>query len=310
MKKNMHFVVAVVVNIVLAGCASTPKEGPTAIKTFADANTEASTAVANAFQLVNQAHYSAQSTSFLRDFETATQPPEFKRFLSQESIDVRANVFSQLSVYSALLVDLSGEKPLANLDKATDDLGKQLNGFKIDGKESLTSPEISAGIATSLNGIGRSIIEKRRTEGIAQVAKEADPRVQNICALLLQDIANLQSQLRIENTKITDDYFQYLRENIVVQPKTVGSPKVAALNPIQKRDEIEKIGKLASQGMYSEDFLAQLVPMIKALGAVHSAIANEYGESATSRQMAANFYQEVRRVRQMYFDLRKKLEGE
>ena len=291
----------------LSGCAVSPPGGNHAVHTFAAANSEASGAVMNAFMQVNEAHYAAQGARFLRNFDRKTDMPEFTRFISQESIDTRARVFEQLALYSAALIDLSGDDKLVAMDDAIGKLGAGLASFQISAGGEL-SGGTSATVQSALNALGRQLIERRRSIAIKAAAAEADPHVQAICSALLQDMATLMAALRQQNAAFAADQYQYLRTSLAETRAGAGQIQLVSLNLIQKRGEIQRVADLTQRGMYSEDFLYQLTPMIKAMAEAHAALAATYQNGATPRQAAEHFLNEVRRVKALHAALRHQLE--
>lgn len=287
----------------IAGCAS-PPQGHEAVQTFAAASSEASGAVVNAFMQVNDASYAAQSARFLRDYDTRPAMPDFTRFVSQASIDKRAQVFEVLAQYSAGLLDLTGEEPQAHMDTATRKLGESLTLLTVEGSSQLASTDASAALQAGLNALGRSLIERRRSAAISEAATSADPHVQRICSALLDDMALLGAALRQQNATMAQDQYQYLRTSMDAPRAPSGQAPMAPLNLIQKRDEILRVADLGRRGMYSEDFLHQLTPMIKAMAKAHTALTEKYQNGASRSEAARHFLNEVRRVKALHTSLR------
>lgn len=291
-----------VLAVTLTGCAAprltaTPSAAPDAIKTFADGAALSGKAVGDAFDLVNRSYYASQGASYLAGFNTALKPPALADFVPAASVTARVAVFDQLAEYAALLVDISGNDRGAALDSASSALATSMQSLRGSG-----ATDVSVNLATGINAIGALFLNGKRYDGAAAAAKAADPQVQTICRLMREDIATLRNQLHVSYVAALQDQFRYLKESLTPE-KSTAVVHLAALDAVQKRQEIERLVDVARQEKAGMAILDQLQTMIDSLGTAHAAIADAYGQSASARQKASAFLGAAKRLRQFHSGL-------
>lgn len=252
--------------IALCGCALSPLATRTAA--FSTVATATVTQTTNAYQLVNQTYIDAQIATLVATYDrTPFDATKIKDFLPAKDVEVRTKILDGLKQYATLLAEVSGDKPITDLETQTKAAGDSLvklqqddfKGFKIDSTEKDLA-------VTALSAIGAVLIEHERSRALPGILDKANKPIQDICKILEDDIgtvgkAGLASELHLDyDTQILDQQ-RFIREN------------ASSLSVDQRRIEIEKLPALVLAQHKSDEALAATSKSLAALASAHAALA-------------------------------------
>ena len=118
-------VAALVLLSFLSGCSLSPLAKRTA--DFSSAAAATSIDTASAYQIVERAHYDTEVATLVANYDTdGFHPEKIKPFLKPEDQETRTRILNGLTQYAETLAEVSGDQPLADVDKQAAVLGNSL----------------------------------------------------------------------------------------------------------------------------------------------------------------------------------------
>jgi hypothetical protein len=192
-------------------------------------------------------------------------------FIPPKDLKVRTQVLDGLKEYATLLAEVSGNKPITDLEteaKASGDTLTKLQqedfkGFKI------TPTEQNIAV-TAMAAIGAVLIEHERSRALPGILDKMNDPIQRICSILQSDIGT------DDKPGLTTELDKSYADQIAAEQKFIGdNPK---LSPEQKRTEIETIPKLVLAQEQSDQALAATSKSLADLARAHAALASTKGQ--------------------------------
>lgn len=284
--------------VFVAGCSVSPLTKRAV--TFSTAATAAATDTANAYQMVEDTYYQAQVASLVVSFdENGFDPNSIKAFMPEKDMEARTEVIEGLHEYAELLAEVSGDAPVTALNTQTQALGTALQNFSTDNLKSWAPPAADVNLAvTALNGLGRILIERKRSRALPGILDQMKKPIEDICALLQEDIGDpqksgLRNQLKNSYAELIRKQQQYIHKN------------EASMSAADKRAEIEKLPKLAASQAQSDRVLAKTQRELADMAKAHTALAEtaHQKESPTFRVLVAQLARDGEQLNDVYRSL-------
>ncbi len=250
----------------LSGCVLSPLASRTAA--FSTAATATVTQTQNAYQLVNQAYSDAQMATLVATYDTSGfDATKIKPFLPDKDLEVRTEVLAGLKQYATMLAEVSGDKPITDLETQAAAAGNGLvkleqddfKGFKIDDREKNLA-------VTAVVAIGGMLIEHERARALPGILDKMNKPIQDICAILQSDIGT------VGKPGLASALHRAYDSQIAAQQKFIDDNGVH-LSAAEKRTEIEVLPKLVQAQRQSDQALAATSNSLAALAAAHAALA-------------------------------------
>ncbi len=171
-------------SLVLAGCASlNALHGPT--QDFYDAATQLVSAetmlLSNLNASIARSYLDRTEANYLagRNIDLSAAPPQ----IPQPSIQVRVQAVQAVQLYAERLLDLTSGQPHANIDSYSEATAQS---FKKLAPNSVP-PNAVAGVTAAFTGIANVILDQQRYTTIVAAARDADPHLQALAALIRND---------------------------------------------------------------------------------------------------------------------------
>jgi hypothetical protein len=250
----------------ISGCALSPLAARTAA--FSTAANAAISQTTNAYQLVNQSYAEAQMAILVSTYDrTGFDAATIKPFLPDEDLEVRTTVLNGLQQYAALLAEVSGNQPVADMEAQATAAGTSLaslqqssfKSFKITGTEQNLA-------VTAVAALGRALIEHQRARALPAILDEMNKPIQDICTILQSDIGT------IGKPGLASALHRDYDDQIAAQRKFI-QDNSATMSADERRAEIEALPKLVLAQRQSDKTLAATAKSLAALAAAHAALA-------------------------------------
>lgn len=259
--------------LIVSGCAgSRLSQRATAFSSAASATT---LQVKTGYELVEQTYYEAQVAALVNRFDTqGFDPATIQPFLAEKDREARMDLLHGLEEYAEKLAEVSGDEPIAAVDKNAEALGNSLVALSEDagvpstsvGKLAIDAGTASQGAGTAIAALGHALIESRRARELPSLLKSMQQPVDQVCTLLEQDIGDsdktgLRNELKIKFDELIAAQHRYIVTNR------------AALSPEAKRAAIEKLPELALAEHRGDHALAETREALRKLAEAHDALA-------------------------------------
>ncbi len=261
-------VAALVLLSFLSGCSLSPLAKRTA--DFSSAAAATSIDTASAYQIVERAHYDTEVATLVANYDTdGFHPEKIKPFLKPEDQETRTRILNGLTQYAETLAEVSGDQPLADVDKQAAVLGNSLKDLSKSGalaplaKSADTELNIAA---AALDALGRALIEHRRDRKLPDILKQMKDPIQQICDLLWKDIGDPEkSGLR---NQLKNDYATLIRKqtDFITDSKN--------LTAGERRAAIAELPKMLAAQADGDRTLAATQDALKQLALTHAALAD------------------------------------
>jgi hypothetical protein len=283
------------VTATLSGCIASPLAKRSAA--FSTAATATITQTTNAYQLVNQAYQDSQTATLVATFDTAEfQSKNFHPFLPPADLAVRTQVLDGLQQYAALLAEVSGDQPIADLETQTKASGDALAKMQQDDFKSFKVSSDEQNIAeTAVVALGGLLIEHERARALPGILAKMNPPIQRICALLENDIGTVGS------AGLASSVHRHYDDQITAEQKYIRD-NTATMSAAERRAEIETLPRLVVAQRQADQALAATRKSLAALAAAHAALTDtrtqknapafelELSQMVQSAQSLSSFY--------------------
>lgn len=265
---------------VLAGCTISPLGRRTSNFSTAAATTAMETA--NAYEMVERTHYETEVAALVANYDRdGFQPEKIKPFLSVKDKETRTRILDGLTRYAETLAEVSGDRPLKEIDTQAKALGESLRDLSksdalapLGQSAHLSDTEMNIA-ATALDALGRALVNRRRSRELPGILKEMQEPIETICSLLEADIGDpeksgLRNQLR-------NDYATLIRKQ--TDYITDGKNLTAA----ERRAAIESLPRLTAAQRDGDKALEATQKALRQLARTHTALV----ESAAAKDAPA-----------------------
>lgn len=230
---------------------------------------------------------------------------DIKPLLTPAQLDARIEVLDGLRTYADSLVQLTGKPSKTETDalnSAASGVGASLKalsqtvstdlGTAVPGVSALTPAEANV-ISTAVRALGEYLQGQKIRGALPKVTQEMNQNVQTLCDLLRADVTALRRQADVDYTNLVETQNQFIQK------------EGAGLNPVQKRDEIERLISIAGQQKANDDLLQKLQDAIGKLALTHQALVSaahgdnpealsqRIAEAVAAGQELGNFYESL-----------------
>lgn len=230
---------------------------------------------------------------------------DIKPLLTSTQLDARIKVLDGLKTYADSLVEITDRHSRTDpdsLETAAAGLGASLKslsqtvttnlGTAMPGISAITGPEANL-VSTALLALGEYLQSRKIKGSLPKITEDMNPNVQTLCNLLDADVKVLRRQADVDDTNLVETQNQFIQK------------EGTSLNPIQKRNEIEKLVAIARQQKANDDLLQRLQEAIGKLGETHQALVaaahgnnsetlrEKISELVAAGQELGNFYRSL-----------------
>ncbi|MBS1822427.1 MAG: hypothetical protein JST61_10705 [Acidobacteria bacterium] len=252
--------------LLLAGCSLSPLARHTA--DFSSATTLVVDNSEDAFRAAVRLNDQAQASMLVARYDSAQplDPHQLKHLIDPEGLKARAQVLDGLRTYAQTVADLASGVSSTQLDDAATSAGTGLikMGAAISASTPVgidISPQQANAASTALKALGEFLTARKVKSSVPKIVQEMDPSVATICNLLISDIDTLRDQSG-------RDY-----EQLLAQQDSFIRRSGAALSPLERRAEIQKLPQILASKQATDDMLADLAGSVKQLALAHHALA-------------------------------------
>ena len=268
------------------GCSLSPLAKRTAA--FSVAATTATQQTENAYELVERTYEQAQVARLVRRYDAAGfDPATITPFLPEHDREVRVHVLKGLLAYAQLLADVSGDRPLHEMDTATTALAaslKDLPAAQLSAAH-LNTTDINIA-ATAIDELGRVLIERKRRRELPGILHRMQQPIETICTLLRADLGTgrgpgLRNQLATNYDDLIREQQNYITDNGHTMP------------PAERRAEIRALPALVLEQKEGEAALSATGEALGDLARAHTALAETAG-----KKDAPSFHAALARLRE------------
>jgi hypothetical protein len=258
-------------SVLATGCSLTPLAKHTAA--FSIAAGQVINSSEDAYRAANQLRQEEQVAAAVRDYDTNPKWSPYtdtKPLLTTEQLNARITVLDGLKAYADSLVQITGSQSSKDLNSAAAGVGSNLKALSstaaTDLKNSVpNAPVMSAaeanGVSTAVRALGDYLIARRVKGSLPKVTQDMNPVIKKLCELLNSDITALRRQADVDYQTLIEQEDQFIRH-----PAT-------PLDPVEHRNEIGKLIKLANQQKANDELLAKLQVALHTLDLTHQALA-------------------------------------
>lgn len=261
--------------VLLSGCGLSP------LAKHASAFSTATTAVIDhsedAYRTANELHVKEQLQHSIYSYDYAAENlmvdprKEFPPLYTPEEMDARLKILEALKAYADSLVELTGtpsKQQSDALDEAASGVGQNLQGLSSTLKKNFSkvpaiSGEEAAGFSTALKALGEYLQARKVKKSLPKVTAEMDGYVKSLCVLLQADVAVMRSQADSDYNNLLTDQNQFMLHY--------------KLNPVERRDVVEKLIATMGRKRQADQFYAQLDSTVGKLYMTHHALAAAAG---------------------------------
>ena len=255
----------------LTGCSLSPLAKRTAA--FSTAATTATQQTENAYQLVERTYQEAQVARLIRRYDTAGfDPASIRPFLPEHDRQVRTRVLKGLLAYAQLLADVSGDRPVHDMDAATASLASSLKGVSAAQLSSAHLTTTDAGMAAdAVEALGRALVEHKRRRELPGILRRMQEPIVTICTLLQADLGSADGPgLR---NQLATNYDDLIREQ-----KNDLEANEHVMTLAERRAGIASLPALVLEERRGEAALAATSETLGDLARAHSALADTAGK--------------------------------
>jgi hypothetical protein len=248
---------------VYISCA--PTLPSTQIKSFSLATEEVTSQAVRGYELLDESTIERKIVNIANDPGADIDDNSFQGILNYDKdLTVRLKMISLLRDYAKGLGELSTANFSEDIDKASKDLYGALAGLKetleASGKGIGISKDNLSIIATAVNAIGKTIVEKKRREAIKAIVKNSDPAVQKSADLLEEEIPSFGDFVKDNYLTVATDYtdaYQSRAEQLTFE---------------ERMESIKTIQQLYNRAEAARGFYNQFRIAAGKLGEAHSSL--------------------------------------
>src|ERR1035437_7552809 len=189
--------------------------------------------------------------------------------LSPEALQTRVRILDALKAYSQSLTEVTAGLASPALTTAATATGTNLKnigttistepGLKASGF-AITPQEANLVSAATL-AIGEYLVSKKVNAALPAITAQMDPHVEQLCKLLNDDIVILRRQSKNDYEGLSRQEWTFIQSN------------KDKLNPIQLRDEVQKLPTYRKNEQSTDALLAGLHSSLEQLALTHHALA-------------------------------------
>lgn len=284
--------------LLLVSCQSVAQKR---IVAFAEATNEATTNVEESFNAVENNYFNTQVLKLIANYDPnkGFNVREIKPFLDPDDLEKRKTALEAVSTYAKMLGEIMSDDKLKEFDDSTKSFGEELKNFndsdtrKALSKVSVPVSDIDA-FTTSVNTIGRWLIEYKREKEVKQVVILMNPHVEKICDLLFLDIGpakgpGLREQLSRQYETQMQDMNSYISKNY------------EKLSVLELREELNKLAQMPIQQKKADLALSAAGQSLVKLKEAHRKLSKAFDPEApdlealirqlsTESKRAKNYY--------------------
>jgi hypothetical protein len=261
-----------VVCVLLTGCALTPMAKHAAAFSSATStvitNSEDAYRASNDLREKEQMEASVYSYNYAADADISFDPhKEFKPLFTPDELAARITVLNGLKAYADSLVQLTGKPSKSDadaLDSAAAGVGTNLQGLSttLNAKFSAIpamSTTQAALVSTAMKALGEYLQNRVVSKSLPKVTGDMNENVKTLCGLLESDIAVMKTQADADYTSLLMTENQFVLHN--------------KLDAVEKRNEVEKMIRVAGQQKANQRLLDALNGAVVKLSLTHQALA-------------------------------------
>ena len=250
----------------LSGCSLSPLARHAAA--FSDATGLVVDNSKDAYRAAMRLRQREQVAAAVYAYDTPGWSPyvDVKPLLTPEQLQARVLVLDGLKMYSATLVELTGNRHAPGLDDAAAGVGSGLSALSASlntsfpGVPALTDGQANAASTAAL-ALGRYLDERKIKGALPAVTKQMNDSVATLCRLLDSDIKIIRRQADVDYQSLITSQDSFIRH---------AGPE---LPPLQRRQQIGELVELASQQKSNDVLLASLQKALYTLELTHQALA-------------------------------------
>jgi len=256
----------------LTGCALTPMAKHAQAFSLATAtvitNSEDAYRASNDLREKEQMEASVYSYNYAADADISFDPhKEFKPLFTPDELAARITVLDGLKTYADSLVQLTGKPSQADsdaLDSAAAGVGTNLQGLsttlntKFAGIPAMSTTQ-AALVSTAMKALGEYLQTRVVKKSLPKVTGDMNDSVKTLCGLLEADIAVMKTQADADYTSLLMTENQFVLHN--------------KLDAVEKRNEVEKMIRVAGRQKANERLLEALNGAVVKLRLTHQALA-------------------------------------
>jgi hypothetical protein len=258
--------------VLLTGCALTPMAKHAQAFSLATAtvitNSEDAYRASNDLREKEQMEASVYSYNYAADADISFDPhKEFKPLFTPDELAARITVLNGLKSYADSLVQLTGKPSKEDseaLDSAAAGVGTNLQGLsttlnaKFSGIQAMSTTQ-AALVGTAMKALGEYLQTRVVKKSLPKVTSDMNESVKTLCGLLEADIGVMKTQADADYTSLLMTENQFVLKN--------------KLDAVEKRNEVEKMIRVAGRQKANERLLDALNDAVVKLSLTHQALA-------------------------------------
>jgi hypothetical protein len=189
--------------------------------------------------------------------------------LTPEALQARVQILDALKAYTQSLTEVTGSLASPALNTAATATGTNLKslgstitsapGLKTSGFS--ITPETANLVSTATLAIGEFLVSKKVNAALPAITAQMDPQVEQLCKLLNDDIVILRRSSKKDYEDLERQEWTFIQSN------------KDKLNPVQLRDEVEKLPTYRKDEQSADVLLAGLHNSLVQLELTHHALA-------------------------------------
>ena len=181
---------------------------------------------------------------------------------------MRTKVLDGLQKYATLLAEVSGDKPITDMETQAKASGDALVQLQQDDFKSFPVSSDEQNIAvTAVAALGGVLIEHERARALPGILNKMNPPIQKICALLESDIGTVGS------AGLASSVHRHYDDQIRAEQKYIRD-NTATMSAEQRRTEIETLPRLVMAQRQADQSLEATRKSLAALAAAHAALTD------------------------------------
>ena len=261
-----------IVCALLAGCSLTPMAKHAAAFSSATGlvidNSKDAYRAANDLREREQMEAGVYSYDYSADHDISFDPhKEFKPLFTPDELAARITVLNGLKSYADSLEQLTGKPSKEDseaLDSAAAGVGTNLQGLsttlnaKFAGIQAMSTTQ-AALVGTAMKALGEYLQTRVVKKSLPKVTSDMNESVKTLCGLLEADIGVMKTQADADYTSLLMTENQFVLKN--------------KLDAVEKRNEVEKMIRVAGRQKANERLLDALNDAVVKLSLTHQALA-------------------------------------
>ena len=189
--------------------------------------------------------------------------------LTPEALQARMQILDALKAYTQSLTEVTGGLASPALTTAATASGANLKaiGTSITSAPGLNAsgfsitPETANLVSAATLAIGEFLVSKKVNAALPAITAQMDPQVEQLCKLLNDDIVILRRSSKKDYEDLERQEWTFIQSN------------KDKLNPVQLRDEVEKLPTYRKDEQSADALLAGLHNSLSQLALTHHALA-------------------------------------